>query len=329
MNKQNFIDIVNNPQKLNAEALRNLEELAASFPYCQAAHVLIAKSTSDTGSMTAGIKVKKASAYTSDRKNLKHLLLKKDVENEIQENKAQEGTHGKGPEISAIIHEVVTTQEKSSPEPVQESTSVEKNHQDIHDELQENLKTLKNLRPQIVEDQSWLKPEEENQEPKSIQEENQEPEVVQEETYSTNPEPSESTTREDDILPPSMPDGESFPEIKDEDQELISGYLHYLNNNRKKTRRDPQKINMLIEKFIKEEPAISPLTPEKVNQPKDLAERSVKSGGPVSETFARILERQGKFEKAISVYEQLILKNPEKTAYFASLIEDRKNKIKE
>jgi hypothetical protein len=44
----------------------------------------------------------------------------------------------------------------------------------------------------------------------------------------------------------------------------------------------------------------------------------------LSETFAKILLKQGKKAMAIEIYEKLALKFPEKRAYFADLIEKTK-----
>ncbi|WP_109829646.1 tetratricopeptide repeat protein [Reichenbachiella versicolor] len=47
----------------------------------------------------------------------------------------------------------------------------------------------------------------------------------------------------------------------------------------------------------------------------------------VTENLASILEEQENYEKAISMYDKLILKNPEKKTYFASQIEKLKKLI--
>ncbi len=81
----------------------------------------------------------------------------------------------------------------------------------------------------------------------------------------------------------------------------------------------------LIDSFIKKEPRISPVQ-AKIGEPRqqeDLAKRNRPAGtGFVTESFAKILEKQGKLDKARDIYEKLMAKNPEKKAYFAAKISE-------
>lgn len=81
----------------------------------------------------------------------------------------------------------------------------------------------------------------------------------------------------------------------------------------------------LIDSFIKKEPRISPVRakPGEVLNQEDLTKRTKPVGGSlVTESFAKILIRQGKLDKAREIYEKLIVKNPEKKAYFAAKISE-------
>jgi hypothetical protein len=61
---------------------------------------------------------------------------------------------------------------------------------------------------------------------------------------------------------------------------------------------------------------------EKVEQ---MAEHSIDEGEVITETMAEVWIKQGNKEKAIETYNKLSLLNPDKSAYFASLVEQLKN----
>ncbi len=85
-----------------------------------------------------------------------------------------------------------------------------------------------------------------------------------------------------------------------------------------------------FEDVIKKEPKISRLNLDKnFYSAVDTARSSVlEDEGLVTETLAKIYAIQGNYNKAIRAYEILCLKFPEKSVYFASLIEEIKKQIK-
>lgn len=89
----------------------------------------------------------------------------------------------------------------------------------------------------------------------------------------------------------------------------------------------PKKSDPVIERFIQEEPKISPPRPEKLSFENKARKSASDQGTVVTETLAKIYEEQGLYPKALEVYEKLSLKFPEKSAYFADRIEDLKNKL--
>ncbi len=75
----------------------------------------------------------------------------------------------------------------------------------------------------------------------------------------------------------------------------------------------------LIDRFIRQQPPEIPPKPAFFT-PQQAAKKSLDdTAGLVTETLARIYERQGNIAKAIDTYRRLALKYPEKSAYFAAL----------
>ncbi|HEX8268945.1 MAG TPA: hypothetical protein VF581_03555 [Flavobacterium sp.] len=84
-----------------------------------------------------------------------------------------------------------------------------------------------------------------------------------------------------------------------------------------------QKKSQLIDKFIEANPKIPPVKPDGPT----VTFESAKGDNTylMTETLARVYLEQKKYQKAIQAYEILILKNPEKSSFFADRISDIKN----
>jgi hypothetical protein len=93
-----------------------------------------------------------------------------------------------------------------------------------------------------------------------------------------------------------------------------------------KTSRSRTKKDDIIDKFIAEEPSITPNKKPQDNQSDLSKPSSVLKEDLVSENLAIIFAKQGKTAKAIEIYKKLIWKFPQKKASFAARIEELKQK---
>lgn len=89
----------------------------------------------------------------------------------------------------------------------------------------------------------------------------------------------------------------------------------------------PRKTDEVIEKFIREEPMIQPLQAEKLDLENKARKSSEDQHSLVTETLAKIYMEQGLYPKAVEVYKKLVLKYPEKNAYFAARITELEKKL--
>ena len=94
----------------------------------------------------------------------------------------------------------------------------------------------------------------------------------------------------------------------------------------KNKRKDATNSNSLIDKFIKSDPTIK-RTQAKIFTPEDMAIRSAEEDPNIAtETLAYIYSKQGLYNKALEVFQQLILRYPNKKAYYMEKMEEVQNK---
>jgi tetratricopeptide (TPR) repeat protein len=109
--------------------------------------------------------------------------------------------------------------------------------------------------------------------------------------------------------------------------DLLLNYLAFLNSHKSTVIKDKKKTEDIIEQFIKKDPSIPYMNNIKLpEEHEDKASQSYQvKGAFVSENMAKIYIKQEKFDKAIEIYQQLMLKNPEKKPYFVTQIEKLKS----
>jgi len=88
-----------------------------------------------------------------------------------------------------------------------------------------------------------------------------------------------------------------------------------------------RKEDVIIEKFITEDPQIRPPKGDKLDTENKARKSSEDTLDMVSETLAKIYTDQMLFHKAIETYRKLSLKFPEKSTYFAGRIQDLEKKF--
>ncbi|MBE0649580.1 MAG: hypothetical protein IH595_01950 [Bacteroidales bacterium] len=152
-------------------------------------------------------------------------------------------------------------------------------------------------------------------------------EVIQEESFD-QAKNEEALYRE--VVEPRDPGSYTVEELK----RIIERRIREIEGKKQQVKKSEVQKNKatskteIIDEFIKNSPSIS--RPRvSFYDPVDVAKQSVvDQENIVSETLAKIYMDQGYAEKAIHIYEKLILKFPQKSAYFASLIEEAKNNLK-
>jgi len=140
----------------------------------------------------------------------------------------------------------------------------------------------------------------------------------------TNPEPTN--------VPTPTPKKPKEAREKAEVQDVINGYINNIRKRAKKaiTKQKSLAQRNIIEAFTHKNLQFNPTTLEDIpteDLQANLAKQSTTFHDElITENLAQIMLKQGKVLEALEIYSKLMLKFPEKKAYFASLITELKNK---
>jgi hypothetical protein len=336
MNLTTLAHIIQRPHEVEQQHSHDLKELCEKYPYCGAFHLLYLKSLAVGQSVQLDDELHRLATHVSDRETLYQVVYSleehqySEVESafeEFSENIIE--SPNELPIEIAESDEVDTVDENDEVtlEPFEKVLSVEL----TLDEPPE-IDTNSNEPTDALEEELWsnaLNAAYELNADKAIQ-----PEEIPVETQV------EPALIEEEIdFTAQYPVDEVHENIQEQD-EVAKTFTSWLRKGGVKSNSEletsssetsipghKKQVEELVDKFIATEPSISKPKKEFYSPVRNAKESVNEDAVPVSETLAKIIAMQGNYPKAIAIYEQLILKNPEKKSFFATQILELKEKL--
>src|SRR5450759_3792572 len=309
MNRNDFLNMIEDTVSLDRHMIGEVYELIDIFPYFQSAHLLLLKGLYNNADVKFENQLRNSAIHIGDREVL-YWLLKTKTSSE------SEKTEGK--KIIELKQEIVSDTQQTVIESAKNSehmiNEIEKDSEEPDPD--EDPDTAGQARGHSI----MIATEPDNTESAGVM-------LLLE---------NETSPSDDKVF--FMDPGFSIPERSDlleldldEDSSIISQNEEKSPEILELSGKTSKKLvqSELIDKFIITNPRIDPQKDKALVTNDDISRPFVEeSGGLVTETLAKIYVSQGYYSKALEIYEKLSLKFPEKSSYFAFQIEKVKEYIK-
>lgn len=322
MRPSEFKKYLGNPLLLEPAHIAELQQLVVEFPYFQAAHLLLTLAGKRHDARVYQQSLQKTAIVASSRLQLYHLVESMDLEAHKIEIQEETPVHEAAQELNILKAAELSTGFSEA----EAAKTVQLQEDTVLAELEVPALPVKPAEPKKTEE---IKFEEEIG--KQVVNAFVERDILKTPQLHKVPLVQEPESFGDWLSFLKKNNGQSYGEIsgavdkarakkeREKEQDYLGGLEKF--EDRK------QKNKAIIDKIIETNPGLIRNKEEpKFYAPDTKAKESLlENEHLVTETLARIYALQGSVNKAVRAYEILSLKYPQKSAYFASLIEKLKN----
>ncbi|WP_108805054.1 hypothetical protein [Aquimarina sp. Aq107] len=303
MNTKELTYLFQNPLSIKKEQTENLEKIVQEFPYFQSVRSLLLKGLKEDENFRYNQELKTTAAHTTDRGVLFDFITSELFNSNIKTLDTEK-------KINSDI-DVIDAQEVKVLERISIDDAVSMNMEEAEDVLDPSLFSHKDedIPNNITIAETIIEQSEKNNIPEdTIIAKDAEKELEIDKPFDFDKKEAHSFAEWLKLSSIQPIDRETEVKNQTEDKE----------GKVEKPSDQEHKFN-LIDEFIANNPKIKPA--EKNAPSRNLAnEHTVAPDELMTETLARVYLAQKKYKKAIQAYKILILKNPEKSGFFADQI---------
>jgi tetratricopeptide (TPR) repeat protein len=308
LTKAEFIAVLRDPHLIDTLQMSGIEKLIGEYPYCATLHGLYTKALQNNGSLDFDKQLTLTSLLYADRNALYKLCYQQQLQGILSSVEDK---------IVPLSKEKPTQEHIESDEVISAETTIPKDiatlpvRDELLQELEKNilLEAINQSIARDVEEEIELLVNESDGVDENLQDVIQVHDVL-----------LESSTKVSDSAPKKFSDW--LLNMKPITKDVVQNTT--IEESEKRELASPQS---LIDRFLQLEDTSIKVKKEPTT-PQDLAKLSlVENEEFVTETLANIYAVQGNYSKSIKIYEQLILKIPEKKTFFASRIRFLREKM--